>query len=91
MTLMRMARTPQKIKGYTIPAGHQVCVSPTANQRLTENWKDPDLFFPDRCVCVCACVRACVRACVCVCVCVCVCACVLSNSSAKVWSEYHTQ
>uniref|UniRef100_A0A671PB87 Lanosterol 14-alpha demethylase n=1 Tax=Sinocyclocheilus anshuiensis TaxID=1608454 RepID=A0A671PB87_9TELE len=29
MTMMRMAKTPQKVGEYSIPPGHQVCVSPT--------------------------------------------------------------
>lgn len=48
MTLMRMAKTPQRIKGFVIPPGHQVCVSPTTNHRLGESWKDPEIFSPDR-------------------------------------------
>ncbi|KAK3726661.1 hypothetical protein RRG08_016970 [Elysia crispata] len=48
MTMMRMCRTPQTIMGYTIPPGHQVCVSPTTNQRLPDAWKDFDKFLPDR-------------------------------------------
>ena len=39
----------QTVKGYTIPPGHQVCVSPTVNQKLGEVWKDPEDFNPDRC------------------------------------------
>ncbi|EDV26239.1 uncharacterized protein TRIADDRAFT_22681, partial [Trichoplax adhaerens] len=48
MTMMRMAKTPQKVKGYTIPTGHQICVSPTVNQRLYSVWKDGETFNPDR-------------------------------------------
>ncbi|KAK0054595.1 lanosterol 14-alpha demethylase [Biomphalaria pfeifferi] len=48
MTMMRMCKTPQNILGYTIPPGHQVCVSPTTNHRLPGNWKDFDKFLPDR-------------------------------------------
>lgn len=48
MTMMRMCRSPQTILDYTIPPGHQVCVSPTTNQRLPEVWKDFDKFIPDR-------------------------------------------
>ncbi len=36
------------MKEFTIPVGHQVCVSPTVNQRLKESWKDPEIFNPDR-------------------------------------------
>ncbi|XP_011407086.2 PREDICTED: lanosterol 14-alpha demethylase-like [Amphimedon queenslandica] len=48
MTMMRMAKTEQDVGGYTIPAGHQVCVSPTVNHQLNENWTDPQTFNPDR-------------------------------------------
>ncbi|GFN73745.1 lanosterol 14-alpha demethylase [Plakobranchus ocellatus] len=48
MTMMRMCRTPQTVLGYTIPPGHQVCVSPTTNQCLPDTWKDFDKFLPDR-------------------------------------------
>ncbi|XP_054582518.1 lanosterol 14-alpha demethylase isoform X2 [Eptesicus fuscus] len=48
MTMMRMARTPQIVAGYTIPPGHQVCVSPTVNQRLKDSWNDRLHFNPDR-------------------------------------------
>lgn len=48
MTMMRMCRTPQNVLGYTIPPGHQVCVSPTTNHRLPDTWKDFDKFIPDR-------------------------------------------
>ncbi|GAA6094866.1 lanosterol 14-alpha demethylase, partial [Tachysurus ichikawai] len=48
MTMMRMARTPQKVGEYTIPAGHQVCVSPTVNHRLQDTWTNRLDFDPDR-------------------------------------------
>ncbi|XP_072029880.1 lanosterol 14-alpha demethylase-like [Amphiura filiformis] len=49
MTMMRMAKVPLSYKGYTIPPGHQVCVSPTVNQCLDEKWSpDPKAFNPDR-------------------------------------------
>nr|XP_006636075.1 PREDICTED: lanosterol 14-alpha demethylase isoform X1 [Lepisosteus oculatus] len=48
MTMMRMARGPQKVAGYTIPAGHQVCVSPTVNHRLHDSWVERLDFNPDR-------------------------------------------
>lgn len=48
MTMMRMARSPQTAAGYTIPAGHQVCVSPTVNHRLLDTWTDRMEFNPDR-------------------------------------------
>ncbi|MGH0122967.1 UNVERIFIED_CONTAM: hypothetical protein FKN15_077621 [Acipenser sinensis] len=48
MTMMRMARTPQKAAGYTIPPGHQVCVSPTVNHRLQDTWLQRLDFNPDR-------------------------------------------
>nr|QBP37233.1 cyp51 [Andrias davidianus] len=48
MTMMRMARTPQTVAGYTIPPGHQVCVSPTVNHRLRDTWSENLDFNPDR-------------------------------------------
>ena len=38
----------QVVNGYTIPVGHQVCVSPTTNHRLPDTWDEPELFKPDR-------------------------------------------
>ena len=38
----------QQVNGYTIPPGHQVCVSPTVNQKLKEVWTEPEVFNPDR-------------------------------------------
>uniref|UniRef100_A0A667WQ04 Lanosterol 14-alpha demethylase n=1 Tax=Myripristis murdjan TaxID=586833 RepID=A0A667WQ04_9TELE len=48
MTMMRMARSPQTAAGYTIPVGHQVCVSPTVNHRLSDTWAERMEFNPDR-------------------------------------------
>lgn len=48
MTMMRMVRTPQTVAGYTIPPGHQLCVSPTVNQRLKDSWVERLNFNPDR-------------------------------------------
>nr|AEL12458.1 14a demethylase [Strongylocentrotus intermedius] len=49
MTMMRVAKSPLTYKDMTIPAGHQVCVSPTVNQRLKDNWMPgPKEFNPDR-------------------------------------------
>lgn len=48
MTMMRMAMEEVSVNGYTIPAGHQVCVSPTTNQRLPDTWENPADFDPDR-------------------------------------------
>jgi sterol 14-demethylase len=48
MTMMRMCRSSQNVLGYEIPAGHQVCVSPTTNHRLPDTWNDFDKFIPDR-------------------------------------------
>nr|AAR89625.1 14-alpha demethylase [Danio rerio] len=48
MTMMRMAKTPQKVGEYTIPPGHQVCVSPTVNHRLQDTWAERLDFDPDR-------------------------------------------
>ncbi len=38
----------QTAAGYTIPVGHQVCVSPTVNHRLLDTWKNRMEFQPDR-------------------------------------------
>lgn len=38
----------QKVGDYTIPAGHQVCVSPTVNHRLQDTWTNRLEFDPDR-------------------------------------------
>ncbi|XP_072506132.1 lanosterol 14-alpha demethylase isoform X2 [Notamacropus eugenii] len=48
MTMMRLAKTPQIVAGYTIPPGHQVCVSPTVNHRLKDSWIERLDFNPDR-------------------------------------------
>ncbi|XP_073677629.1 lanosterol 14-alpha demethylase-like [Garra rufa] len=48
MTMMRMAKTPQKVGEYIIPPGHQVCVSPTVNHRLQDTWAERLDFNPDR-------------------------------------------
>lgn len=48
MTMMRMARTAQTASGYTIPVGHQVCVSPTVNHRLHDTWDKNLEFDPER-------------------------------------------
>ncbi|XP_035379733.1 lanosterol 14-alpha demethylase [Electrophorus electricus] len=48
MTMMRMVRSPQKVGDYTIPAGHQVCVSPTVNHRLRDAWSSRLEFHPER-------------------------------------------
>ncbi|CAJ0944537.1 unnamed protein product [Ranitomeya imitator] len=45
MTMMRMARTPA---GFSIPPGHQVCVSPTVNHRLKDTWVQNTDFNPER-------------------------------------------
>lgn len=39
---------PQTAAGYTIPVGHQVCVSPTVNHRLHDTWDERMEFRPDR-------------------------------------------
>ena len=38
----------QTAASYTIPVGHQVCVSPTVNHRLKDTWMDRTEFEPDR-------------------------------------------
>ncbi|XP_072046589.1 lanosterol 14-alpha demethylase-like [Amphiura filiformis] len=48
-TMLRLAKVPLSYRGYTIPPGHTVCVSPIVNQCLDENWSpDPNAFNPDR-------------------------------------------
>ena len=34
--------------GFTIPEGHQICVSPPVNQTLPGIWEDRDTFDPER-------------------------------------------
>ncbi|XP_043088960.1 lanosterol 14-alpha demethylase [Puntigrus tetrazona] len=48
MTMMRMTKTPQRVGEYTIPPGHQVCVSPTVNHRLQDTWSERLDFNPER-------------------------------------------
>ncbi|XP_070566082.1 lanosterol 14-alpha demethylase-like [Ptychodera flava] len=49
MTMMRMCKTPQRFKEYTIPPGHQICVSPPVNQRIEDKWGPRCRhFYPDR-------------------------------------------
>uniref|UniRef100_A0A8C5S728 Lanosterol 14-alpha demethylase n=1 Tax=Laticauda laticaudata TaxID=8630 RepID=A0A8C5S728_LATLA len=48
MTMMRMAKAPQTIAGYTILPGHQICVSPTINHTLKDCWMENLKFKPDR-------------------------------------------
>ncbi|OQV16844.1 Lanosterol 14-alpha demethylase [Hypsibius exemplaris] len=48
MTMMRMVKTEQEVKGYVIPPGHQICVSPPVNQRVKDTWESPNTFDPDR-------------------------------------------
>ncbi|XP_048246151.1 lanosterol 14-alpha demethylase-like [Haliotis rufescens] len=48
MTMMRMCKSPQNILGYTIPPGHQICVSPTTNHKLPDTWTDFAAYDPDR-------------------------------------------
>lgn len=38
----------QTAAGYTIPVGHQVCVSPTVNHRLRDAWVERMEFRPER-------------------------------------------
>ncbi|XP_014661368.1 PREDICTED: lanosterol 14-alpha demethylase-like [Priapulus caudatus] len=49
MTVMRMVRSPQTVLGYTIPPGHQICVSPSVNHTLNSTWgESAEEFDPDR-------------------------------------------
>ncbi|KAI0227926.1 Lanosterol 14-alpha demethylase [Lamellibrachia satsuma] len=47
-TMMRLSMSPQKVLGYTIPPGQQVCVSPPTNMRLPEVWERNLVYDPDR-------------------------------------------
>lgn len=47
-SLFSFAHSLQTAAGFTIPAGHQVCVSPTVNHRLYDTWDDRMEFKPDR-------------------------------------------
>ena len=57
MTIMRRAREDFVVEAdgrkYVIPKGSQVCVSPTVNQRLPEEWDEPLKFDPYRFLKVC--------------------------------------
>eukprot|EP01147_Barroeca_monosierra_P000814 gene814-4096_t len=52
MSIMRRAREDFIVNAegrkYVIPKGSQVCVSPTVNQRLPEEWDHPEQFNPQR-------------------------------------------
>lgn len=49
MTMMRLCKRPLQILGFTIPPGHQVCVSPPVNHRIKDTWgPDAEEFNPDR-------------------------------------------
>ncbi|EDQ86357.1 uncharacterized protein MONBRDRAFT_38433 [Monosiga brevicollis MX1] len=52
MSIMRRAREDYKVTvngvEYVIPKGSQVCVSPTVNGRLEDEWEDPNTFNPYR-------------------------------------------
>ena len=54
ITLLRMCNQGyvvylmQVVGNFTVPVGHQLCVSPTVNGRLEEVWEQPQEFFPDR-------------------------------------------
>lgn len=43
-----LSRFTQTAAGFTIPVGHQVCVSPTVNHRLYDTWDERMEFKPDR-------------------------------------------
>ena len=36
------------VGNYTVPVGHQLCVSPTVNSKLDEVWDQSEEFIPDR-------------------------------------------
>ncbi|MFW5920204.1 MAG: cytochrome P450 [Polyangiales bacterium] len=46
--LMRAVMKPFEYKGYHIPVGHMIAVSPTVAHRMPEHFHDPDKFDPAR-------------------------------------------
>ncbi|HMR96205.1 MAG TPA: cytochrome P450 [Microthrixaceae bacterium] len=46
--LLRLAKVPVSVEGYTIPAGKLVGASPAVSNRLPEAFDDPDRFDPSR-------------------------------------------
>ena len=46
--LLRLAKVPVSVEGYTIPAGKLVGASPAVSNRLPEAFEDPDRFDPSR-------------------------------------------
>lgn len=46
VTVMRKVRKPQKINGYTIPVGHNLCLSPAVNHIIDEDWNNPLTYNP---------------------------------------------
>ena len=46
--LLRLAKVPVEVEGYTIPAGKLVGASPAVSNRLPEAFDDPDRFDPWR-------------------------------------------
>ena len=46
--LLRLAKVPVEVEGYTIPAGKLVGASPAVSNRLPEAFDDPDRFDPSR-------------------------------------------
>eukprot|EP00045_Choanoeca_perplexa_P008241 m.75954 g.75954 ORF g.75954 m.75954 type:complete len:538 (+) comp14413_c0_seq1:91-1704(+) len=52
MTIMRKARQDFEVKAngktFVVPKGSQVCVSPTVNGRLADEWDEPMKFDPHR-------------------------------------------
>jgi len=46
--LVRKVMQPITYKGYTIPAGHLISVSPSVGMRIPEAYKNPDTYDPHR-------------------------------------------
>jgi sterol 14-demethylase len=46
--LVRKVLQPITYKGYTIPAGHLISVSPSVGMRIPEAYKNPDTYDPHR-------------------------------------------
>eukprot|EP00126_Sphaerothecum_destruens_P007631 Sdes_comp19924_c0_seq1m12357 len=48
LQLMRLVKTPCVINGYNIEKNSYVCVSPSINHMVEEDWKNSQEFYPDR-------------------------------------------
>ena len=46
--VMRKVKNEIEHGGYKIPAGHYICISPTATHHLPSHFPNPDKFLPER-------------------------------------------